>query len=188
VIGITAVGPWKDLPRAQEAMARAEKLKPRQMLRFERDEAMWSSGRLSLRTWPDSATVCTCMGVTCGALKRAQREGCANVEAFAEVTGASTVCGSCRPLIATLVEDQPTEIEQDSVWLLGFSVVAAMGALAFHPKQRTDARPANGRSALATRTQTGHTQDWAPALPDKGQPRGDSPHYYARRPALRPAR
>jgi nitrite reductase (NADH) large subunit len=131
VIGITAVGPWKDLPRAQEAMARAEKLKPRQMLRFERDEAMWSSGRLSLRTWPDSATVCTCMGVTCGALKRAQREGCANVEAFAEVTGASTVCGSCRPLIATLVEDQPTEIEQDSVWLLGFSVVAAMGALAF---------------------------------------------------------
>ena len=125
------MGPWKDLPRAQEAMARAEKLQPRQVARFERDESMWNSGKLSLHTWPDSATVCTCMGVTCGALKRAQREGCANVEALAEVTGASTVCGSCRPLIATLVEEQPEEPPEDSPWLVRFSLVALLGALAF---------------------------------------------------------
>lgn len=131
VIGITAVGPWNDLPRAQEAMARAEKLQARQVARFERDEPMWNSGKLSLHTWPDSATVCTCMGVTCGALKRAQREGCANVAAFAEVTGASTVCGSCRPLIATLVEAQPEEPPEDSAWLVGFSLVALVGALVF---------------------------------------------------------
>lgn len=131
VIGITAVGPWKDLPRAQEAMARAEKLKSRQVARFERDEPMWSGGKLSLHTWPDSATVCTCMGVTCGALKRAQREGCANVEAFAEVTGASTVCGSCRPLIATLVEEQREEPPRESVWMVSLSLVSALGVLGF---------------------------------------------------------
>lgn len=131
VIGITAVGPWNDLPRAQEAMARAEKLKPRQVARFERDESMWSGGKLSLHTWPDSATVCTCMGVTCGALKRAQREGCANVEALADVTGASTVCGSCRPLVATLVEEQLEEPAQDSPWMVGLSLVSLVGALVF---------------------------------------------------------
>ncbi len=131
VIGITAVGAWSDLPRAQEAMARAEKLKPRQIVRFERDEAMWSGGKLSLHTWPDSATVCTCMGVTCGALKRAKREGCANVEALADVTGASTVCGSCRPLVATLVETQPEEPEQESRWMVGLSLVSLIGALVF---------------------------------------------------------
>lgn len=131
VIGITSVGTWKDLPRAQEAMARAEKIKPAQIRRFEQDEPMWKGSALSLHTWPDSATVCTCMGVTCGALKRAQREGCANVEALADRTGATTVCGSCTPLVASLTEELPEEPSGDSRTMQALSVLSALGALVF---------------------------------------------------------
>jgi nitrite reductase (NADH) large subunit len=131
VIGITSVGEWADLPRAQEAMARAEKLKPKQFKRFADDEPMWKDGKLSLKTWPDSATVCTCMGVTCGALRRAQREGCANVEALADATGASTVCGTCRPLLSTLTDDQPEEPDEPSRWMLAFSLLSIVFAVAY---------------------------------------------------------
>lgn len=130
VIGITSLGAWNDLGRAQEAMARGEKLQPRQLKRFQQGDAMWKNSRLSLRTWPDSATVCTCLGVTCGTLKRAYESGCINAEALAEKTGASTVCGTCKPLLATLseeTEEQPTE----SPWMLRLSLLSALGAVAF---------------------------------------------------------
>lgn len=131
VIGITSVGDWEDLPRAQEAMARAEKLKPRQLERFAEAQPMWSGSKLSLHTWPDAATVCNCMGVTCGALRRAQADGCANVDALAQATGASTVCGSCRPLLSTLTDPQPEEPDEPSRWMIGFSLLSLLGAVAF---------------------------------------------------------
>lgn len=131
VIGITSVGDWDDLPRAQDAMARAEKLEPRQLERFRRNEPMWTGGKLSLHAWPDSATVCNCMGVTCGALRRAQREGCANVEALALATGASTICGSCRPLLSTLTDPKPEEPDEPSGWMVRLSLLSLIGALVF---------------------------------------------------------
>lgn len=131
LIGITAVGTWDDLTRAQDAMARSEKLKPVQLKRFSLDEPMWKSGHLSLRTWPDAATVCTCMGVTCGALKRAAREGCENAEALSQATGAGTVCGSCRPLLSTLTDPLPEEPEGSSALMLAFSLLSAIGAVLF---------------------------------------------------------
>ncbi len=130
VIGITALGTWADLSRAQEAMARAEKLRPIQVKRFEKNEPMWRNAKLSLATWPDTATVCTCMGVTCGTLKRAVAEGCANAQALAERTGASTVCGSCLPLLATLTEEH-VEQPAESPWMMRLSLLSLFGAILF---------------------------------------------------------
>jgi nitrite reductase (NADH) large subunit len=47
--------------------------------------------------------VCTCAGVTRGALSNAVTQGCATLEALAATTRASTVCGSCRPLLVELL-------------------------------------------------------------------------------------
>ena len=71
------------------------------------------------------------MGVTCGALKRARLEGCESVDALADVTGASTVCGSCRPLLATLVEKAPEEPDEDSRLFVGASLVSVFGVLLY---------------------------------------------------------
>jgi len=132
VVGAVTVGSWPDFPRVQQAMARAEKLRPAQFKRFLESEPMWSKGDgLSLAVWPDTATVCTCMGVTCGALRRAMADGCANVDALAEKTGASTVCGSCRPLLSNLTDAEPELPPGPNRWMIGVSGLSVLGALLF---------------------------------------------------------
>jgi nitrite reductase (NADH) large subunit len=43
------------------------------------------------------------MNLSCGVLRQAARGGCATVDELAAATGASTLCGSCKPLLAELV-------------------------------------------------------------------------------------
>jgi nitrite reductase (NADH) large subunit len=70
--------------------------------------------------------VCNCTGVTRGALGRAQAAGCASVEALAAATGASTVCGSCKPLLAQLAGAAPAAAAP----IRGFRPVAAASLFA----------------------------------------------------------
>jgi nitrite reductase (NADH) large subunit len=53
--------------------------------------------------WPATATVCNCTGVTRGDLGSAIAGGCNSLQLLADATRASTVCGSCRPLLAELL-------------------------------------------------------------------------------------
>src|SRR5205807_2243737 len=53
--------------------------------------------------WPAEALVCGCLGVRRGALTEAEMAGCATAEELSALTGAGTMCGSCRPLLAELV-------------------------------------------------------------------------------------
>jgi nitrite reductase (NADH) large subunit len=53
--------------------------------------------------WPAAATVCNCTGVTRGQLDDANRRGACTVIELANATGASTVCGSCKNLLADYV-------------------------------------------------------------------------------------
>jgi nitrite reductase (NADH) large subunit len=104
LIGAIAVGEVPDLGRMQEALTRARMVWPWQAWRFRRTGSLWSSSQPdSVCAWPATTTVCNCTGVTRGRLGAALADGCASVEALAGVTGASTVCGSCRPLLAELL-------------------------------------------------------------------------------------
>lgn len=47
--------------------------------------------------------VCNCLEVNLGTLRTARARGGSSVEALARRTGASTVCGQCRPLLSELV-------------------------------------------------------------------------------------
>ena len=60
------------------------------------------SARTPVESWPDAAVVCTCTGVTCGALRMAHAAGARSSVALCERTGAGSVCGSCRPQVAEL--------------------------------------------------------------------------------------
>ena len=108
LIGVAAVGEWDELSRAQEAVTGGRALWPWQVWRFARDGRLWHAREAAgVAHWPESATVCNCTGVTRGALGRALAAGCAGVEALAAATGASTVCGSCKPLLAQLAGAAP---------------------------------------------------------------------------------
>jgi nitrite reductase (NADH) large subunit len=104
LIGAIAVGEAPELGRVQEALTRARIVWPWQVWHFRRTGSLWRSSQpATVSAWPATATVCNCTGVTRGRLGAAMVNGCASVEALSGATGAGTVCGSCRPLLAELL-------------------------------------------------------------------------------------
>lgn len=104
LIGALAVGEWPDADRVQNAVAQKERLWPWQVARFRRTGHVWRPLQANnVNAWPAQATVCQCTGVTRGTLSAACQQGCNTVEALSLRTGAGTVCLSCRPLLAQLL-------------------------------------------------------------------------------------
>jgi nitrite reductase (NADH) large subunit len=61
---------------------------------------------------PDSAQVCSCNAVTKGALRGAIAEGCHDVPSLKACTRAGTSCGSCIPLLKTLLAAEGVEVSK----------------------------------------------------------------------------
>ena len=102
--GAVAVGGWSQLSRVQESLQKNRRIWPWEIWRFRRTGLLWPEQTMdSVVQWPASATVCNCVGVTRGVLGSAMAEGCASAAQLAARTGASTVCGSCRPLLQELI-------------------------------------------------------------------------------------
>lgn len=59
---------------------------------------------LDVTRLPDSAILCQCQKVSKGVLRQAIAEGCVDLAAIKRCTGAATGCGSCEPLVCTLLE------------------------------------------------------------------------------------
>jgi nitrite reductase (NADH) large subunit len=132
LIGAIVVGDCPELSRLQEAVTRGRRVWPWQLWRFVRVGSPWPEAELgSVGAWPAATTVCNCTGITRGELGSALDAGCATVEALAARTGASTVCGSCRPLLAELVgHSAPAQPVRGWAVLLGAGGIAALAALA----------------------------------------------------------
>jgi len=132
LVGAIAVGAVPDVGRLQEAVARGRRVWPWQLWRFARTGSPWPEATPGdVGAWPANVAVCNCTGVTRGELGRAVAEGCATVAALAARTGASTVCGSCRPLLAALAgAGGPAEPARGWRTLAGAGVVALAAALA----------------------------------------------------------
>lgn len=131
LIGAIVIGDCPELSRLQEAIIHRRNVWPWQKWRFRDTGLLWPEEELgNVQAWPAAATVCNCTGVTCGTLRTAVAEGCATVETLAARTGASTVCGSCRPLLAELV-GAPAANTPARGWtvLLGSSAIAVAAAL-----------------------------------------------------------
>lgn len=104
LVGSVSVGNWDALHRIQEGITRSRYIWPWQLRRFTHTGDLWPeevSKRVS--DWPAGAVVCNCMNVTRGQCSKAIHSGCTSIEAVMQKTSASTVCGSCRPLLAELL-------------------------------------------------------------------------------------
>jgi len=131
LVGAVALGEWTDLPRVQELVERRGRVWRWQRERFLRTGCLWlRRAPRPVSEWPASALVCNCVGVRRAALTSACAAGCATVEQLASATGASTVCGSCQPLLAEMVGVSTARVALPGVrWLLIASVAAFALAL-----------------------------------------------------------
>jgi bacterioferritin-associated ferredoxin len=104
LVGALAIGSWPEINRLQEAIHAGARLWPWQRVRFALLGRLWAERTpASVREWPRTATVCNCTGVTRGQIGDAIALGCNCVDDVKRDTGASTVCGSCGPLIVELL-------------------------------------------------------------------------------------
>jgi nitrite reductase (NADH) large subunit len=136
LVGAIAVGPWSALPRLQEAIARRARLRAAAERRFAATGDPFRSAAASIASWPDHAIVCTCTGTTCGALRRARAQGCASAQQLREATGASSVCGSCRPLLEELSGGSATPLRPRRAGLAAGAILSGAliaGLLALPP-------------------------------------------------------
>ena len=107
VTAAIAVGDWPEINRLQEAVTHRRRVMPWQARRFLKTGRLWGDEEAdNVATWPETATICNCTGVTRGTLSAAIAAGALTVEALQATTNASTVCGSCRPLVAALAGQQ----------------------------------------------------------------------------------
>ena len=130
VVGAIAYGQWDETSRVQESVQRSAYLWPWQRRNFARTGRLWRESPASdVNDWPAGAVVCQCTNTTRGALSAALLAGYTTVAALRAHTGASSVCGSCKPLLAELAGGQPLEPERGSRTLVWTGAVSVLGAL-----------------------------------------------------------
>jgi nitrite reductase (NADH) large subunit len=127
IVGAVGVGDWPELGRLQEAINNRRIVWPWQLRKFKNTGLLWrSTNEDSVCHWPASVVVCNCTGVTRGELSQVINEGCKSVNGLMAATGASTVCGACRPLITELVGEKSLGVPDKGMSVLALSSVVAL--------------------------------------------------------------
>ena len=104
IIGAIAVGEWDELGRLQDAINNIRITPPWVIKRFKNTGDLWPETESSeVRQWPAATVVCNCTGVTRGELSAEIKRGTTTLEMLCTKTGASTVCGSCKPHVSKLL-------------------------------------------------------------------------------------
>jgi nitrite reductase (NADH) large subunit len=128
VIGAIALGPWSHVTRLQEMVTHQRILYPWQIYRFEKFGDIWNEERCTnIAFWPAKAVVCNCSNVTRGEITKAITQGNVSLDAITKSTGASTVCGSCRPIVSQLTDSESKEV----VPIKGITAIAILAVTGF---------------------------------------------------------
>jgi len=131
LIGVIGYGPWDESNRVQESVLHTRYIWPWQIGRFTSTGDLWpENDASSIADWPSSAIVCQCTKTTRGTLSQAMNAGHCTVEQLCEKTGASSVCGSCKPLLAELVGAESVEPEPGTRPLVVAGVLSLVVSLA----------------------------------------------------------
>ena len=110
IIGAQAIGLWSESRRVQEHIVAGRAIWPWHLWKFKQTGELFSNSDSGVMDWPDEALVCQCMAVPKSSILGCVNafKDCSQAKVSAE-TGAGTVCGSCKPLIAELCGSQNTQ-------------------------------------------------------------------------------
>jgi len=134
IVGAVSVGPWPEADRIRAAVADLYQPWGWQLRRFRRNGKLFAEEVTDdVSQWPPSAVICSCLQITRSDLTTACQQGCETVDALAVSTGASTVCGSCKPLLARVVGKAEQVVEAVAGWrglfVASVTVIAAVALM-----------------------------------------------------------
>jgi len=124
--GAVAVGDWSQAKRVQESFQQERKIAWWRRYLFKFTGKLWLGEESSqVQSWDDNAIVCQCNSISKEQLNICFSEcmaanGCATAADLSGKTGAGLVCGSCKPLVAQLVEANSgvkQEVEKELAWM-----------------------------------------------------------------------
>lgn len=128
LIGALSIGNWPDIAGVQQAIAKSWTLDQIQINNFVNGTSIWPPTDNGIfQSLPVDSKVCQCMGISKKSILMAYQDGCRTTDAIIQKTGASTVCGSCRPLIDELTQSTPIPaITLKSRSLIRVSILAGL--------------------------------------------------------------
>ena len=131
LVAACGVGTWQEVRRIRQAFLEQRYIFLWQRLLFITLGKLWLiSDRPDVKTWSKHAVVCHCNQVTCAQLSGAIDQGFRTTEALSKETQAGTICGSCLPLINTLVgNEELTPVTKVMKGLFGFSLIGFLLAI-----------------------------------------------------------
>lgn len=104
IVGVCSIGDWPELTRIREQAKKGALIYPWQLWRFKFTGNLWPEGESQyVASWPDETIICNCNGISKGQLCKEITAGADCMQSVAEKTQATTVCGSCKPLISELL-------------------------------------------------------------------------------------
>ena len=132
LVGVIALGDWSDIPRLREMVYNKRRLMPWHLWRFRKTGRLWhNEGVVDLLSWPSSATLCNCTGISLARLYRELDNGASSVEDLTAATGAGTVCGTCKPLLVNLIHCSGVDTDGNRHLFAGASMIVALLTLLF---------------------------------------------------------
>ncbi|MFV8783222.1 FAD-dependent oxidoreductase [Microbulbifer sp. SA54] len=103
--GATIVGAWDEKRSLQSAIAERATFSVDALEKFQREGSLWQDQNFrGIKQQPDSYLVCQCNGVNKSEICQAIAGGKRTLPDLETATGAGSVCGSCRPIIAELLD------------------------------------------------------------------------------------
>jgi len=109
LIGALAIGPWDENSQIHSLYSRGGKISQKQENHFLQEGFLFpNQTQQSPETWEDSRVVCNCLTITKGEITACVAQCQSDPDQVATACGASTVCGSCRPLIEQFCGATPT--------------------------------------------------------------------------------
>ncbi|BBM02356.1 FAD-dependent oxidoreductase [Microbulbifer sp. GL-2] len=105
ILGAVYIGSWDEAVNLRQAVAQEEKVSQRALKHFESEGRLFAKQPANnIKSFPDSYLVCQCNSVSKGELCKAISDGKRTLNELQQATTAGSVCGSCRPLMAELLD------------------------------------------------------------------------------------
>ena len=132
LIGAVIFGPWAQIYQLRNAIERGERVDARQLRYFLRTGQLWREGSASsVASWPSDAVICNCRQIRKGIIEAVIAAGATTPDAVCQASGASQLCGSCRPLIEQFFSESAMGRRAPLLGALGIvSLMAMTGAVA----------------------------------------------------------
>lgn len=101
LVAIDTEGEWLQLGKVLEILLEGQTLEAWQIALF-REKGSFEAEAAKPR-YEEREIICACTTTSCGQVLSAIKQGCHTVDAVAQATGATRVCGGCTPLVKELL-------------------------------------------------------------------------------------